>query len=137
MFAPLKTWRRWHRKINKNQKRHALATAIAASGCTALNFARGHNVENVPEVPFVIDSLNIETTKNLLGVLNSFGLEEELNKIRNNKKLRPGKGKMRNSRYILKKGPLIVYGDENNLVKRAAKNLPGVETCHVQRMNLL
>jgi large subunit ribosomal protein L4e len=23
MFAPTKTWRRWHRKININQKRYA------------------------------------------------------------------------------------------------------------------
>jgi len=44
---------------------------------------------------------------------------------------------MRNSRYVLRKGPLVVYGDENNLVKRTARNLPGVETVNVHRLNLL
>jgi len=44
---------------------------------------------------------------------------------------------MRNSRYVLRKGPLIIYGDENNLVKRTARNLPGVDTCSVHRLNLL
>jgi large subunit ribosomal protein L4e len=44
---------------------------------------------------------------------------------------------MRNSRYVMRKGPLIIYGDENNLIKRTAKNLPGVDTCNVHRMNLL
>lgn len=44
---------------------------------------------------------------------------------------------MRNSRYVLRKGPLIIYGDENNLVKRTARNLPGVDTCNVHRLNLL
>merc|ERR1719310_132738 len=24
MFAPLRTWRKWHRKVNTNQKRHAV-----------------------------------------------------------------------------------------------------------------
>jgi large subunit ribosomal protein L4e len=36
MFAPLKTSRRWHRKLNVNQRRHAVASALAASACTPL-----------------------------------------------------------------------------------------------------
>ena len=44
---------------------------------------------------------------------------------------------MRHSRFVLKRGPLIVYGEENNLVKQAARNLPGVDVCNVQRLNLL
>ncbi|KAD7478463.1 hypothetical protein E3N88_01599 [Mikania micrantha] len=31
MFAPTRIWRRWHRKINVNQKRYAVVSAIAAS----------------------------------------------------------------------------------------------------------
>merc|ERR1711946_42046 len=31
MFAPTKTWRRWHHRINTNQKRFALTSAIAAA----------------------------------------------------------------------------------------------------------
>jgi ribosomal protein L4 len=47
MFAPTKTWRRWHRKININQKRYAVASALAASGLPALVMARGHRIEQV------------------------------------------------------------------------------------------
>lgn len=137
MFAPLKTYRRWHRKTNLNQKRHAVASAIAASAVTPLVLARGHRVMNAPELPLVVDSLNVETTKTLLGTLKNLGLAEDLKRSRDSKKVRSGQGKMRNSRYVLRKGPLVVYGDENNLVKRAARNLPGVEFCHVSRMNLL
>lgn len=36
MFAPLRTWRKWHRKINLNQKRHAVASALAACACAPL-----------------------------------------------------------------------------------------------------
>ena len=41
MFAPTKTWRRWHRKINVNQKRYAMCSAIAASGSPALVMSKG------------------------------------------------------------------------------------------------
>jgi len=44
---------------------------------------------------------------------------------------------MRYSRFTVAKGPLIVYGDENPLLKRTARNLPGVDTCSVHRLNLL
>lgn len=41
MFAPTKTWRRWHRKVNVNQKRYAMVSAIAASGIPALVMSKG------------------------------------------------------------------------------------------------
>lgn len=41
MFAPTKTWRRWHRKVNVNQKRYAMVSAIAASGVPALVMSKG------------------------------------------------------------------------------------------------
>merc|ERR1712063_25690 len=39
MFAPTKVWRKWHQKINLNQKRFATASALAASGSPALLLA--------------------------------------------------------------------------------------------------
>lgn len=37
----------------------------------------------------------------------------------------------------MKKGPLVIYGDESKEVKRAARNLPGVDVCNVHRLNVL
>lgn len=54
MFAPTKTWRRWHRKVNINQKRYAVVSALAASALPALVMARGHRIDSVPEVPLVL-----------------------------------------------------------------------------------
>lgn len=45
MFAPTKVWRRWHRKINITQKRHAVASALAASALPSLVMARGHKID--------------------------------------------------------------------------------------------
>ena len=41
MFAPTKTWRRWHRRININQRRYAMCSAIAASGIPSLIMSKG------------------------------------------------------------------------------------------------
>merc|ERR1712223_574232 len=54
MFAPTKTWRRWHRKINVNQRRFAMCSALAASAIPALVMSRGHRIENIDEVPLVV-----------------------------------------------------------------------------------
>jgi len=102
-----------------------------------LVLARGHNIHKVPELPLVVDSLNVETTKTLISTLVRFGAGPDLVKSRKTRKIRVGHGKVRNSRYVLRKGPLLVYGDDNNLVKRVARNLPGVEVCNVHRLNLL
>merc|ERR1711976_1146533 len=59
MFAPTKTWRRWHRATNKKQRRYAVSSALAASASAPLVMARGHRIENIPEVPLVISNETI------------------------------------------------------------------------------
>jgi large subunit ribosomal protein L4e len=137
MFNPNAIWRRWQRKVNLTQRRHAVASAVAASSVPSLVLARGHRVNQVPEVPLVVDSLPVETVKDVIAVLERLGLSDELNKVKETKKVRPGQGKYRNNRYRTRKGPLIVYSNEDRLIQRSARNVPGVETCHVDRLNLL
>lgn len=76
MFAPTKTWRRWHRKVNVNQKRYAVCSALAATALPALVLARGHRIEQVPEVPLVLnDSVeSITKTSKALDVLKKVGV---------------------------------------------------------------
>ncbi len=66
MFAPTRTWRRWHRKVNRNQKRYAVTSALAASALPALVMARGHRVEQVAEVPLVVADAAINGVSTLL-----------------------------------------------------------------------
>jgi len=137
MFAPLKIWRKWHRKVNITQRRHAVAAALAASAVTPLVMARGHSVNNVPEFPLVINNLTTPNTKSLLTTLQKFGVGDDLAKVRKSKAIRSGKGKYRNSRYVMRKGPLIIHDEEKDDLKHAARNLPGVDTCNVHRLNVL
>jgi large subunit ribosomal protein L4e len=138
MFAPTKTWRKWHVKINQNQKRYAVASALAASALPSLVLARGHRVEQVQEIPLVIanDVEGVTKTKAAVELLSTIKAGEDVSKVSNSRKLRAGKGKMRNRRYRQRRGPLVVYGKDEGLV-RAFKNVPGVETCPVDALNLL
>jgi len=136
MFAPLKIWRKWHQRCNATQRRHAVASALAATACTPLVMARGHKVQGVPELPLVIETKDTNT-KSLLSTLTKLGAGADLAKVRKSKQVRQGTGKYRNSRYVMRKGPLIIYGNDSSNIKQAARNLPGVDTCHVERLNVL
>lgn len=137
MYNPTTVWRRIHRKVNLTQRRHAVASAIAASAVPSLVLARGHKINQVPEIPLVVDSLQVSTTKELLKILKALGCEEELCAVIDSKKVRPGVGKSRNRKFKIKKGPLIIYDNGSVNVKKAARNIPGVDVCHVERLNLL
>ena len=63
MFAPTKIWRKWHRKINVNQKRYALCSAVAASGIPSLVMSKGHLINEVPEMPLVVSDKVQEFSK--------------------------------------------------------------------------
>ncbi|KAG8125979.1 putative 60S ribosomal protein [Naja naja] len=55
MFAPTKTWRHWHRRVNITQKRYAICSALAASALPALVMSKGHRIEEIPELPLVVE----------------------------------------------------------------------------------
>jgi large subunit ribosomal protein L4e len=138
MFAPTKTWRKWHRKINIGEKRYAVASALAATAVPALVMARGHTIDEVPEIPLVVDN-SIESAKKTSAakdILSKLGALDDVEKAAASKQIRAGKGKMRNRRYTLRRGPLIIY-KTNDGVEQAFRNLPGVELCCVDRLNLL
>eukprot|EP00929_Paragymnodinium_shiwhaense_P006561 TRINITY_DN1101_c0_g1_i6.p1 TRINITY_DN1101_c0_g1~~TRINITY_DN1101_c0_g1_i6.p1 ORF type:complete len:406 (-),score=123.47 TRINITY_DN1101_c0_g1_i6:75-1292(-) len=138
MFQPTKTWRRWHRRVNVTQKRHAVVSALAASSLPPLVMARGHRIGEVSELPLVISegAEGVSKTKEAVAMLTKLGCSEELQRVLDSKKVRKGKGKMRNRRYVMRKGPLVVYAEDNGIV-RAMRNIPGVETACVTRLNLL
>ncbi|RZC78816.1 hypothetical protein C5167_003021 [Papaver somniferum] len=139
MFAPTRIWRRWHRKINVNQKRYAIVSALSASAVPSIVLARGHTIEGVPELPLVVnDSIEgVEKTNAAIKVLKQLGAYADAEKVKDSEKIRPGKGKMRNRRYVSKKGPLIVYGTQGTKIAKAFRNIPGVELANVERLNLL
>ena len=124
--------------MNLKQKRYAVCSALAASAVPALLMARGHAVETVPEVPLVVgdDVESIAKTAKAVALLKSIGAYADVEKVKESRNIRSGKGKMRNRRYVQRRGPLVVYADDDGITK-AFRNIPGVELCSVDRLGLL
>ncbi|KAF9307349.1 hypothetical protein BGZ74_005789 [Mortierella antarctica] len=131
-------WRKWHVKTNQNQKRFATASALAASALPSLVLARGHRIEQIEEVPLVVGSgvESLTKTKAAVALLESIHAYADVVKVSNSRKLRAGVGKMRNRRHRQRRGPLVVYSEDNGIVK-AFRNIPGVELANVRTLNLL
>ncbi|KAK7891229.1 hypothetical protein WMY93_023192 [Mugilogobius chulae] len=115
MFAPTKTWRRWHRRINTTQKRYAICSALAASAIPALVMSKGHRIE---------ESQSSSCAWN------------DIKKVYASQRMRAGKGKMRNRRRIQRRGPCIIYNQDAGVTK-AFRNIPGITLQNVNKLNLL
>jgi len=138
MFAPTKVWRRWHRRINQNQRRYAQVSALAASALPALVMARGHSISNMNEIPCVIDDAieSVGTTKAAQTLLQKIGAFDDCAKAKSSKQIRSGKGKLRSRRHVMRRGPLVVYA-KNDGIFQGFRNLPGVDVADVSSLNLL
>lgn len=138
MFAPTKTYRRWHRKININQRRYALVSAIAASGVPALVQSKGHVIDNVSEFPLVVsdDVQKLQKTKQAVIFLRRMKIWGDIQKVYKSQRFRAGRGTMRDRRRIARCGPLIVFHKDEGL-RKAFRNIPGIETMNIDKMNLL
>merc|ERR1712142_596446 len=132
------TWRRWHRRVNKNKRRYAVVSAIAASALPALVMAKGHKVDKVPEFPLVIDNEceQMKKTKDAVTLLKKLGCYDDILKVKRSRGLRAGKGKRRNRRHVQKRGPCIIY-DKDDGISRAFRNIPGTTLISADRLNVL
>lgn len=130
---PPKAEKLWKKKINKKENRKAICSAIAATTNKELVKNRGHLLPKI--YPFIIDNEieNIKKTKDAKNVLENFGFKEELKRTAK-KKIRSGVGKLRGRKYKKKKGLLIVVSKDCSL-SRSLKNIPGVETVVVNKLN--
>jgi len=104
--------------------------------------ARGHRVEQIAEVPLVVADIEIDgitKTKDAIKLLQALKAYDDVERVKESRKIRSGKGKSRNRRHVQRKGPLIIHNKdrENNSITPAFRNIPGVEICHVSRLNLL
>jgi len=142
MFAPTKVWRKWHVKVPQGQRRFATTSALAASTVVPLVQARGHRVSNVPELPLVVSdsAFSFTKTRDAVTLLKGVGAYSDVVKVTKSRKTRAGKGKLRGRRHRQRRGPLVIFNpaDESSVgVVKAFRNIPGVETCTVNALNLL
>jgi len=134
--GPTNLWKRWTRKTNLKIRRHAVASAIAATAVPPLVMARGHRIDDVQELPLVVTDgfESVRKTRTAYDVLKGLGAGADMQRIVDNKSFRAGKGK-RLRKYNISRGPLIIYKEDNGIMK-AVRNLPGVDTANVNQLDL-
>ncbi len=132
---PPKPQRKWAEKINRKEMRKALKSAIAATANQELVSQRNHLFEG--ELPkIVVDDLSaLKKTKEVAEVFKAIGVYADVERAKERKRYRAGKGKMRGRRYVAKKSVLLVVDRDDGIIK-AAKNLPGVDAVLVKDLNV-
>jgi large subunit ribosomal protein L4e len=123
-------------RINKKERRLAIRSAITATKEKKLIGLRGHVVDNVVELPLIVNDGIGEVRKasQVRGVLQKLGLWNDIERVVKSRRVRAGRGKMRGRRYRQVVGPLIVVGEDGGL-KLGARSLPGVEVVNVRNLN--
>jgi large subunit ribosomal protein L4e len=120
-------------KINNKERRKAIRSAMAATFNKEIVLNRGYELPT--EFPFIIneDFENIQTTKEAQVILEKLGFKGILEKTAI-KKVRAGKGKMRNRKYQKKRGILVVVEKECPIMK-SLNNIPGVDVVEANALN--
>jgi large subunit ribosomal protein L4e len=136
-FGTVSLMKRWYRPVPPQQLNYAIASAIAATQVPSFVAQRGHQFDKAKEVPIVVSN-DVETshkTKEAVALLKTLGIYGDIERVINGKIHRSTKGKYRRSAFRTKKGPLVVYNNDNGIVK-AFRNIPGVDVIHVSKIEL-
>jgi len=130
----------WSRKLNRNERRLARNSALAATTDVNMVSNRGHRfAEEISTLPIVLgdysengEKIDIEAfnlsggTRKVNAIFEALGLGDDLQRARNGRKIRAGKATMRGRVHKTPKSVLLVVANKDGLAK-AARNLPGVD----------
>merc|ERR1712002_1262742 len=94
--------------------------------------------EEISEVPLVVDDQveSFAKTKEAVQLLRKLNAWADVEKVCKSKRFRAGKGKMRNRRRVMRRGPCIVYNKDDG-IRKSFRNIPGVTLLNVEKLNLL
>ena len=130
----------WSRKLNRNERRLARNSALAATTDVEMVSNRGHRfAEEISSLPIILgdysengEKIDIEAfnlnggTRKINAIFEALGLGDDLLRARNGRKIRAGKATMRGRVHKTPKSVLLVVANKDGLAK-AARNLPGVD----------
>ncbi len=121
------------KEINQKEKQKAFRSAVAASIRADLIKCRGHTFEG--EVPVIFEDKfeSLDRTIDVISALTKVGVYNDIERAKDSRKVRAGRGKMRGRRYKQRKSLLIVTSGTE---LRAARNLAGVDVVTVDQLNV-
>jgi large subunit ribosomal protein L4e len=125
------------KKIPRKEMRLALHSAVAATASKEIVASRGHMVEDVPDFPLVVvdEIQGLKKTKEVEEAFIHLGVWPDIFRVKESRKVRAGKGKMRGRKMKQAVGPLLVIA-KNEGVAEAARNLSGVDIVSVDNLNV-
>jgi large subunit ribosomal protein L4e len=93
-------------------------------------------VDDVPGFPLVVvdDIQGVKKTKDMEEALMNLGVLPDIFRVKESRKVRAGKGKMRGRKMKQAVGPLLVIS-KNEGVAEAARNLPGLDIVSLENLN--
>src|SRR5881296_4241260 len=130
----------WAKKVNEHERRLARNAALAALKDPQMVASRGHRFPDDVTLPVVveddIETLTPETgaTREGLKILNQLGLVHDVERAKDGRHIRAGRGKMRGRRYRQPRSVLVVV-KEARTVRRLLGNLSGVEVVSPAGLN--
>lgn len=121
-------------KINIKERRKAIRSALSAVSNEKYVRERGHLIK---EVPLILDNdiYKLNKTKDLQNLLFKIGLESEIQRITQHKKIRTGQGSKRGRKYKIRKGPLFVLGKKSPIMK-VLKSMQGFDCALINNINV-
>lgn len=124
------------KKINNKERTKAILSALSATAQAGIVQTRGHLLPASISLPIVFETSieNLKKTKEVYALLESIGLSDNIEKAKDNKSYRAGKGKMRGRRYKRRKSVLFVLGDSKNY--KTFKNLEGVDVVSASELSI-
>jgi large subunit ribosomal protein L4e len=136
-FGTVSLMKRWYRPVPQQQLNYAIASAIAASQVPSFVAQRGHQFDKAKEIPIVVsnDLESTNKTRDAVAFMKAAGIYDDVQRVIEGKIHRSTKGKYRRSAFRTKKGPLVLYNNDNGIVK-AFRNIPGVDVVHVSKIEL-
>jgi len=125
------------KKIPRKEMRLALRSAVAATASKEIVASRGHMVDDVPDFPLVVvdEIQGLKKTKEVEEAFIHIGVWPDIFRVKESRKVRAGKGKMRGRKMKQAVGPLLVIA-KNEGIAEAARNLPGVDITSVDNLNV-
>lgn len=131
--------RKWEQKVNKKEAKIARQSALAATACAACVKARGHQFDDTVSFPIVVEDeiKDLKATSEVIELFEKIGIGYDIERAKDGRKIRAGRGKMRNRRYRTPVSVLIVVSDEERgaPIFKSAANIPGVTVEEVKTLN--
>lgn len=126
-----------YKKLNKQEKRLALCSAIAATTSKDLIAARGHVIDGIQSFPVVIsdDAEKISKAKEISKVFDALKLSGDIARLEK-RKARSGRSVIRGRKTKVGKSILFVTKDPKSLEK-ACGTFPGVDVRSVSDLSVL